>query len=337
MAQSLQVIKKGMVSFMETIKVYLENMFAGLPKTSQMTDLKNNILSNMEEKYNELKAAGKSENEAIGIVISEFGNIDELVNELGIKKDEPQDDQPFITREETYAYLAAKKKLGAQISIGVFLCILAPATLILISRLFEDGLLWSGLSEDAGNIIGLIPLFILIAVAVAIFIYSGMNFERYEYIEKGVNLPAGMKSELQKKYDEFSPTYSKSLIIGVCLLILSPTALFITSAMDGDMSTYGVVILLCIVAFTVPDFIYFGSIRESYSALLKIGEYTIEKKEENKAVSAAAAIVWPLAAMIYLFCGFVYHMWGTAWVIFPITGILYGIFCSVYSIVKDKK
>ncbi|HKL80465.1 MAG TPA: permease prefix domain 1-containing protein [Mobilitalea sp.] len=321
---------------METIKVYLENMFAGLPRTSQMSDLKNNILSNMEEKYNELKAAGKSENEAVGIVISEFGNIDELVNELGIKKEEVHDDQPFITREETYSYLAAKKKLGVRISIGVFLCILAVATLILISTLYEDGLLWAGLSEDVGDIIGLIPLFVLITIAVAIFIYSGMNFEKYEYIEKGVNLPAGMRSELQKKYDEFGPTYSKSLIIGVCLLILSPTVLFITSVMKNDMSTYGVVILLCIVAVAVSDFIYFGSIRESYSILLKIGEYTAEKKTENKAISVAAAIVWPLAALVYLFCGFVYNMWGTAWVVFPITGILFGIYCSVCSIVSEK-
>ena len=49
-----------------------------------MWNLKEEILSNMEEKYRELKKQGHSENEAIGTVISEFGNIDELVRELGI-------------------------------------------------------------------------------------------------------------------------------------------------------------------------------------------------------------------------------------------------------------
>ena len=39
----------------------------------------------MEDKYVELKAEGKSENEAIGIVISEFGNMEELIRELGIR------------------------------------------------------------------------------------------------------------------------------------------------------------------------------------------------------------------------------------------------------------
>lgn len=39
----------------------------------------------MEDKYNELISDGKSDNEAIGIVISEFGNLDELADSLGIK------------------------------------------------------------------------------------------------------------------------------------------------------------------------------------------------------------------------------------------------------------
>ena len=36
----------------------------------------------MEDKYNELIAEGKMDNEATGIVISEFGNLEELAEEL---------------------------------------------------------------------------------------------------------------------------------------------------------------------------------------------------------------------------------------------------------------
>ena len=39
----------------------------------------------MEDKYNELLAEGKSDNEAVGIVIAEFGNLDEVAEELGIR------------------------------------------------------------------------------------------------------------------------------------------------------------------------------------------------------------------------------------------------------------
>ncbi|WP_339286944.1 permease prefix domain 1-containing protein [Paenibacillus sp. FSL E2-0201] len=61
---------------METIVVYLDNMFANLPKTPELERLKRELLYGMEEKYQELKHDGKSENEAIGVVISEFGNIE---------------------------------------------------------------------------------------------------------------------------------------------------------------------------------------------------------------------------------------------------------------------
>ena len=40
----------------------------------------------MEDKYTELKNEGKSENEAVGTVIAEFGNLDELAEDLGIKQ-----------------------------------------------------------------------------------------------------------------------------------------------------------------------------------------------------------------------------------------------------------
>ncbi len=68
---------------METIRTYLENMFINLPKSEAMIKAKQELLSMMEDKYSELKAAGKTENEAVGIVISEFGNLDELSEELG--------------------------------------------------------------------------------------------------------------------------------------------------------------------------------------------------------------------------------------------------------------
>ena len=69
---------------METIKNYLETMFANLPNTVEVKNAKDELFSMMEDKYSELIAEGKPENEAVGIVISEFGNLDELAESLGI-------------------------------------------------------------------------------------------------------------------------------------------------------------------------------------------------------------------------------------------------------------
>ena len=61
----------------------------------------------MEEKYRELKRSGKSENEAIGIVISEFGNINELIDELGITTD---NNKLIVDKDEVQAYQKRKEK-----------------------------------------------------------------------------------------------------------------------------------------------------------------------------------------------------------------------------------
>ena len=59
---------------METIKNYLETMFANLPDTEETRRAKMELLSMMEDKYNELKAQGMAENAIVGTIITEFGN-----------------------------------------------------------------------------------------------------------------------------------------------------------------------------------------------------------------------------------------------------------------------
>ena len=61
---------------MDAIKSYLENMFLHLPKTNEVLRAKEELAQMMEDKYNQLRSEGRTENEAVGQVISEFGNLD---------------------------------------------------------------------------------------------------------------------------------------------------------------------------------------------------------------------------------------------------------------------
>lgn len=320
---------------METIKNYLDSMFASLPRTSEMEKLKNDILSNMEDKYNELKSSGKSENEAIGIVISEFGNIDELINELGIAKRDDETNLPVISLEEANSFIDTQKKASKLIGIGVFLCIMAPAVLILLNGLNDDELLGS-LTGNIGEMLGLIPLLIFIATGVGLFIYSDMKKQKYKYIENDFELPASVQITLQQMYDAYIPKYTISVIVGVVMCIIAPVTLFVTSAFDQSTSVYGVSFLLFFVATAVFIFIYFGSTKESISKLLKINDFAKIKREENKVIGAVASIVWPLAVIIFLVTGLVFHLWNINWIIFPITGLLFGMFSATYSILKGE-
>ena len=60
-------------------------MFAGLPDTPEVRRAYDELAAMMEDKYTELMEEGLGENEAVGTVISEFGNLEELAQTLGIE------------------------------------------------------------------------------------------------------------------------------------------------------------------------------------------------------------------------------------------------------------
>lgn len=86
---------------MNQIKNYIEAMFSSLPKTKEVIEMKLNMIDNMEEKYEALIAEGKQENEAIGIVVTQFGSIDELRSELGIPS---ENEEMANTSQAQFAY-----------------------------------------------------------------------------------------------------------------------------------------------------------------------------------------------------------------------------------------
>ncbi|MDF2721547.1 MAG: hypothetical protein K0Q59_1222 [Paenibacillus sp.] len=322
---------------METIIVYLDNMFAGLPKTPEVKHLKQELLSGMEEKYMELKREGKSENEAIGIVISEFGNIEELTAELGIHSTVPEQAMPVLTEEEVYAYTAARRSSGLWTGLGVFLCASGVALLLVLDTLFEPYAIASNHNSlEVGTILGLIGMFLLIAAAVGMFIHSGMKLERFKGLEQGFQLPYALKMELQRSQALYAPTYRFSLITGVCLCVLSPALIFMAAYIHDDFTPYGVAAFLLMAAAAVFLLIYYGNIQGAYTKLLEEPYIAAAKKEEERISGAIGAVIWPLATAVFLLTGFVYHRWDINWAVFPIAGILHGMFSSLYHSLNRK-
>ncbi len=318
---------------METIRTYLDNLFAGLPKTDRVQALRAELYLNMEERYHEMKAAGKTENEAIGIVISEFGNIDELLTELNIQKDEKQLRE--ATDEQVSTYFSELKKAARNIAFGVMLCILAPAALIACQTLFTTGAI--RLSENIGDSPSLITLFVFAVAGVGMLIYGSMRMEGFKELETQTLLPHHLKEKLQAEYEATRPAFIKGIITGICLCIISPVFIFLLSEFGTDYDSYGVPLMLFSVALGVQFLIKSGMLRDGYKKLLKLEDYALEKQRANKTIGVVASVVWPLAVVIFLLFGFLKHAWGTAWIVFPITGLLFGIFSSVYSATAKHK
>lgn len=328
---------------MEIIRSYVENAFAAYAKTSQMQNLKEEILSNMEEKYLEMKRQGHSENEAIGAVISEFGNIDELVRELGVspagaEKEKAVPSLPPLSRNEAELYLAQKKKGSLLIAVGVMLCILSPVPAILVEGL-------RGIDKTAVGGLSVSALFILVAVAVFFFIIAGMRLQKLERIAARPICDAGLREELKQRQNAFLPKFTVSIAAGVVLCILSviPVVLIEELRLGGVLpENIGPALLLAIVSIGVFLFVYAGMRRDAYLKLLHEDSEgrpvewdgcgkAIKKSRAEEIVDIVASIYWCLITAAYLLWSFLTFDWGRSWIIWPIAGILFG---AVAGIVK---
>jgi len=305
--------------------VYLDHMFASLPQTPQLGQLKQEMLAGMEEKYEELKREGKSENEAIGIVISEFGSIEELTAELNIPVENKVQTEPDLSYEEAYAYADARRRSGLWIGLGILLCVSDIALLLVLNTLFENIAINNKGSMEIGTLVGLIVMFLFISAAVGMFIYSYMKLERFKYLERGFQLSKQLQLELQRSKENFAPTYRFSLIMGVCLLILSPAFIFTAIYMNENLAPYGISVFLMIVAIAVFLFVYYGNIQGVYTKLLRNSNITLEEKEGHSGLESVHSIIWPVAVAIFLITGAIFKRWDINWVIFPVTALISGV------------
>lgn len=160
---------------MDKISHYIENVFYGLPKTDEVFRLKERIRENMEEKYRDLLESGKNEDEAFGVVVAEFGSIEEIRGELTISEEtevpkEKLQEQDPILREE---YERFRRKHALAISVGVALILLGVISTTIIDNLYGDDSVYAA-----------ITMLFFVMCSVSIFIYFGMMSSRYKNLWK---------------------------------------------------------------------------------------------------------------------------------------------------------
>lgn len=254
---------------MNTLVNYLETMFAQLPRNAQTWRLKEDLLATMEEKYNELKAEGRSENEAVGIVISEFGNIDELMQELEMTPLVSGAQPRVLTVHEVEDYLQMRRRSAFNIALGVAIIIFGVALMMLINMLLGEGSQFITMSEDSAGLISIVVLLACVVPGIALFGYNGSKNEPYEYMQRQFQLPNALWEEINQRKSAFMPTYKLVIWLGVVICIASPILLFVPMIFNEDASGYGVAAMLSAIAIAVFLFIYWGNIKEGFSVVLQ--------------------------------------------------------------------
>lgn len=308
---------------METIKSYLEAMFAGMPNTPEVLKAKDELLQMMDDKYTELIAEGVSENEAVGQVISEFGNLDELSEELNLKKEveelksREQSHRRFVNLNEVKDYLNAERKSALFVSVGVCLCIICSSFTILFSEVIK------GSNENIG--IGL--MFTSLAAAIALFIMNSVFMADYKYLKHELcQIDIATANYVSDKKKDFRNFFMISKALGVFLCASCWVPASFTDGSDASC-----VMMFFMIGTGVLLLIYGHTINKSYELILNLndlttisGRYGKEKKVvySNPYAATLLEVFWPTVNCIYLCSAFLSLNFVTILIIFPIAYIL---------------
>ena len=233
----------------------------------------------------------------------------------------------LISLADAADYLTLRERASVQIASGTFLCILAFMPLLLLGAAAEQ----FQLSEALAALIGLASLFLLAAIAVVIFMRCGFHSAPYRFIELGeFRAENDVNDMVRARKMQFRSTYLRGNLIGVCLCILSPLALFSGILSESDFTQ---VLLLCVTLLLagmgVVSFILVGVRWASMERLLREGDFTARtqsgtRMRRERLDEQLSYAYWLLATTIYLAWSFFTHDWGRTWIVWPVAGVLFG-------------
>lgn len=243
----------------------------------------------------------------------------------GIDSNQESEKSPCrVSMEEANEFLDVRKKAAPNIANAVALCILSPVLLILFGAFSEENLYH--ITEGIAAGVGCTALFILIAVAVFMFIISGMKMSHTEHLEKEVfETEYGVTGMVKEKSRAYENTFSFGIAGGVVLCILSVIPVIIAGAADASdyVCTVCVAGLLVLVALGVNIIIRVSMIKSSFDTLLQKGEFSKKEKKAKGKLEAFSGAYWCLATAIYLGCSFWTMRWDITWIIWLVAGLLF--------------
>lgn len=264
---------------------------------------------------------------------------DEIEEETGDTPDTyTEEAQRSVSLEEANAFLEKNQLAAKRIAAGAAACILSPAVLILLGGLAEYGN--SLISEDLAGGLGVVILLLIVCAAVAVFLFTGMKLEPYKFLEEqAFTLQYGVRGLAESRKAEFEPVHQRCTVAGVSLCISSVIPLLISAAFQaGDLAYIVMVdVLLLLVACGAALLIWTGTVRGGYEKLLQEGEYTPEKKAENKRNAPLAGIYWCLITAVFLGVSFYTMRWDRTWIIWPCAGVLFAAFLGIANFLRKKK
>lgn len=139
----------------DKLRNYIDQLFAEAPQSLRTVELKEEILQNVTDKYNDLLSQGKTEEAAFNIAAASIGDVSGLINDLN---GGAPNAQPATPQEQQ----RSAQRSATLVSTAIALYIFGIVPVILIKSAWGPGL-----------------MFVFFAAATALLIYNGMTKVKY--------------------------------------------------------------------------------------------------------------------------------------------------------------
>lgn len=149
----------------DKIKNHVEALFSEAPRSRRAGELKDELISNLNERYNDLIAQGQDEDTAYKVAVAGIGDMDELLRSL--REHEIFDPVQIQVR---------RQKSALFVSVAIALYIIS----VIFPIIFGVGLVeGASLAEETGAVIGVALMFICCAVATMLLVYNALSKPKY--------------------------------------------------------------------------------------------------------------------------------------------------------------
>lgn len=312
------------------LKSFIENMFSQLPETEEMKRLKDSLASDMQEKYLAYKTEGKSENESVGLVISEFGSIDEILEAYDIDIEKNTVDE--LKRQEAFDIIGKYKKFSHLIGIAIGLIIIFVGLFISLLLLLQN------VFSESEYIYAIAPMILILSIApcVGTLVYSGIRLSPLaKRLESTFTLSSLTRNEIVKEQELFQDKYALNITMGVILCVFGLGLIALGFSIE-ELMYYVPLVGFSLIASGIYLFVTTGNLYSIYHRITQKSKEKASNLKSEKVIEIVAPIYWCIVVAIYLAISFIWNQWHISWVIYPVMGVIFGAVVSIIEAVYRK-
>ena len=318
---------------MDAITTYIEQMFRTLPQNAEVRRARAELLDMCEDRYQEMRAEGVSEHEAVGRVITQFGNLEELADGLGIRAFLGKETVSAVqlSAAEAERFVRTSRRSSVLIGLGVIVVLIG-----LTSREFLASARKVN-NPVVGEAAELAVFFTAVAIAVALFVIGGMMMGRFARLEdRVVELDGVTLLHYQQQREREETTHMALVVAGIVTIILGAAATAVGYSDETGRSE--ILNLLRVIGAPVIGVGVFLLIR---AGMRRTALDRLTQDEDAAADAETLADRWAgpyfiLATIVFLAWSFISGDWGTTWLVWPIAGLGFAFLSAVLSAAKRR-